>query len=75
MVRVMKNDVRDLLENQGLIPIGFDAVQVLAELSISGDAIPYLPVVMPVVQFLSQLEVRSESIPRRRELPDIQRIL
>ena len=75
MIKLMRDDVSSLLENQGLIPIGFDLVQDLAELCISENTIPYLPVVIPVAPFLAQLEVQSDSIPKWHDLSDIQKSL
>ncbi|MBW1668485.1 MAG: hypothetical protein JRJ66_10615 [Deltaproteobacteria bacterium] len=75
MIRLMRDDVCNLLENQGLIPIGFDVTQDLAELCTCQNAIPYLPVVKPPVQLLTQLEVRSEDVPKWHSFLGIQGIL
>ena len=75
MIRRMREDVCDLLENQGLMPIDFNVSQHLSELSVYQDAIPQLPVVSPIYQFLAQLRIQSAYIPKWSTLPDISSIL
>lgn len=63
MIRHMRNDVSDLLENEGLIPIGFDIVGNLAMVNISKDVVPHLPVIISIMEFLDQLNIRFEAVP------------
>lgn len=75
MINLMRDDVCELLEKERLIPIQFSVTLDLAEFSINQHAIPELPVVSPIIQFLAHLEVETEYIPKWAESSDIQKIL
>ena len=63
MVKNMRQDVCELLEREGLVPIGFDIIDFLAHHNISVDSLPFLPAIKPITWFLRELTINVEAIP------------
>ena len=64
MVKNMRQDVCELLEREGLVPIGFDIIDVLAQHNITVNSLPFLPVIKPITWFLKELNINVEAIPK-----------
>lgn len=64
MVKNMRQDVCELLEREGLVPIGFDIVDFLAHHNITVDSLPFLPAIKPITWFLKELTINVEAIPK-----------
>ncbi len=64
MVKRMRDDVCELLDQEGLVPIGFNIVPYLASLSMAPGCLPFLPSITPVIQLLSEFRIDLEAIPR-----------
>jgi len=75
MVELMRNDVCELLEREGLNPINFDILGTLVDLCVNPDLVPSLPTITPISKFLSQLHIDFEVIPQWHRIPDILKTL
>ena len=64
MVNNMRMDVCELLEREGLVPIGYDIIDILAQHNIIADSLPFLPAVKPITWFLKDLTINVEAIPK-----------
>lgn len=64
MVKNMRQDVCHLLEREGLVPIGFDIINLLAQQNISANTLPLLPAIKPITWFLKELNINVEAIPK-----------
>ena len=71
MVRVMRDDVCELLERVDLVPIDFDALDWLAGQSLTAASVPYLQTVESIIEFLNELDIPFEAIPRWQGQPRI----
>jgi len=71
MIEIMCQDVRDLLEREGLVPPPYGIVEELLQLQVTLEAIPSFAVITPILPVLNDLSISLNALPGWTRCPNI----